>query len=103
MTPHFYSVTPKSTLIDAAQMMVEKRIHRVFVVDGTKPVGVCSTKDLMRAVMDAKIQTPISAMMTVPVVIFMKAYSMSMYAISSFSSDFLQTMKWSCSYQKYRK
>ncbi len=68
MTPHFYSVTPKSTLIDAAQMMVEKRIHRVFVVDGTKPVGVCSTKDLMRAVMDAKIQTPISAMMTVPVV-----------------------------------
>ena len=29
---------------------------------------MCSTKDLMRAVMDAKIQTPISAMMTVPVV-----------------------------------
>jgi len=68
MTPRFFFVSPQSTLIDAATQMVERRIHRVFVVDGDKMVGVVSTKDLMRAVMDAKVATPISELMTVPVV-----------------------------------
>jgi len=68
MTPHFFSVSAKQSLTEAAQEMVTKRIHRMFVVDGGKPVGVVSTKDLMRAVMDAKLATPISELMTVPVV-----------------------------------
>lgn len=68
MTPRLYSVSPEQTLIDAAREMVDRRIHRVFVLDGGKLVGVVSTKDLMRAVMDAKVATPISELMTVPVV-----------------------------------
>ena len=63
MTPRFFAVSPKSTLVDAASQMIEKRIHRVFVVDGNKPIGVVSTKDIMRAVMDAKVPTPISELM----------------------------------------
>lgn len=68
MTPRFFSVSPGQTLVDAAREMVERRIHRVFVVDAGKPIGVVSTKDLMRAVMDAKVATPIAELMTVPVV-----------------------------------
>ena len=67
ITPHFFAVSPEQSLRAAAEEMVEKRIHRVFVVDKGHPVGVVSTKDLMRAVMDEKVPTPISELMTVPV------------------------------------
>ena len=67
MTPKFFAVSPRHCLIDAAQEMVEKRIHRVFVVDKSTLLGVVSTKDLMRAIIEAKVPTPISELMTVPV------------------------------------
>lgn len=68
MTPRFFSVPATANLQDAASELCEKRIHRVFVLDGGHPVGVLSTKDLMRAVMDQKVSTPIDQLMTTPVV-----------------------------------
>jgi len=60
-------VAPGAMLRDAARMMCEHRVHRLFVVDGTQPVGVLSTFDLMIAVRDAKIEAPITEIMSAPV------------------------------------
>ncbi|MBT8467808.1 MAG: CBS domain-containing protein [Deltaproteobacteria bacterium] len=43
-----------------AKMMLKKHVHRIFVTSAGQPVGVISTRDLMRAVGDKRIKTPIS-------------------------------------------
>lgn len=50
----------------AAQKMVQEHVHRLFVVDGKKLVGVVSTLDMMSAVAEAKIEIPISEIMSKP-------------------------------------
>lgn len=48
-----------STPLDAvAKRMLADRIHRVFVTKDGVPIGVCSTRDLMRAVYDQRIAQP---------------------------------------------
>jgi len=47
-------------LADVAKMMLKKHVHRIFVTNAGKPEGVISTRDLMRAVGDKRIKTPIS-------------------------------------------
>jgi len=44
----------------AAKLMLKNHVHRVFVTGGGKPEGVISTRDLMRAVREKRIKTPIS-------------------------------------------
>ena len=39
---------------------LKKHVHRIFVTNAGKPEGVISTRDLMRAVGDKRIKTPIS-------------------------------------------
>ncbi|MCX5741781.1 MAG: CBS domain-containing protein, partial [Proteobacteria bacterium] len=56
-----------TTLRDAARMMCEHHVHRLFVVDGDKLTGVISTLDMMTAVCDAKIEIPLSEIMSKPV------------------------------------
>lgn len=53
-------VDPDARLADAAKLMLKNRVHRVFVTDGGEPEGVLSTRDLMRAVREKRIKTPIS-------------------------------------------
>ena len=60
-------VTSATTLRDAARSMCEHRVHRLFVVDGGKLTGVVSTLDLMTAVCEARIDGPISGIMSAPV------------------------------------
>jgi signal-transduction protein with cAMP-binding, CBS, and nucleotidyltransferase domain len=48
--------------------MVARSIHRLMVVDENELIGVLSTLDLAAAVRDARIEKPISAWMTSPVV-----------------------------------
>lgn len=48
-------------------MMCSERVHRLFVVDGGKLVGVLSTLDMMTAVRHAKIEIPIAEIMSTPV------------------------------------
>lgn len=54
-------------LSEAAKLMLEHRIHRVFVVDEGHLVGVLTTTDLTRAVAEARIDRPIDSIMTTPV------------------------------------
>jgi CBS domain-containing protein len=53
-------VSQDAPLADAAKLMRKHHVHRVFVtVDGI-PKGVVSTRDLMRAVAEKRLKTPIS-------------------------------------------
>lgn len=60
-------IEPGAPLPEAAALLVEHRIHRVFVVDGGRLVGVLTTTDLTRAVQHARITRPIDTIMTEPV------------------------------------
>jgi predicted transcriptional regulator len=40
--------------------MLKEHVHRIFVTSGGKPEGVVSTRDLMRAVREKRLKTPIS-------------------------------------------
>lgn len=51
----------------AARMMIDHQIHRVFVTEAGKLAGVVCAIDLAHAVRDARIDTPLSAVMTSPI------------------------------------
>lgn len=66
MTKHVVTVPPQASIREAASEMVAGHLHRVFVVDGQRPVGVLSTKDIMLAIRDQRTQEPISRWMSSP-------------------------------------
>jgi CBS domain-containing protein len=53
-------VSPEARLAEAAKLMLKEHVHRIFVTSGGKPEGVVSTRDLMRAVREKRLKTPIS-------------------------------------------
>ncbi len=53
-------VAPTAHLAEAAKLMLKEHVHRVFVTTDGKPEGVVSTRDLMRAVREKRLKTPIS-------------------------------------------
>ena len=58
-----------SPLRDAGKIMSDHAIHRLFVTDAKhRLAGVISTVDLAAAVAEARIETPLSAVMTSPIV-----------------------------------
>ena len=59
-------IAPAAPLHDAARLMRDERVHRVFVVEAGALVGVISTLDVMGAVRDAKIEVPITEIMSTP-------------------------------------
>jgi CBS domain-containing protein len=61
-------VAPQTTLATAARSMHRAHIHRVFVVEnGGALAGVLSTLDLATAVRDARLDTPLSVVMSAPI------------------------------------
>ncbi|MBL0216273.1 MAG: CBS domain-containing protein [Myxococcales bacterium] len=58
--------SPTTSVRDAARVMCEQRVHRLFVVDDRKITGVISTLDLMSAVCDEKIEIPLAEIMSTP-------------------------------------
>lgn len=52
MTDHIISVSPDANLSEVASAMVRESIHRVFVVDAEKLVGIISTFDVVRRLAD---------------------------------------------------
>jgi CBS domain-containing protein len=50
MTRRPLTVSPEADLREAARQMLYADVHRLFVVDGDRVVGVISTTDIMRAV-----------------------------------------------------
>ncbi|HEY5934866.1 MAG TPA: CBS domain-containing protein, partial [Kofleriaceae bacterium] len=69
MTAYPRVITATATLRNAAQIMSEHAIHRLFVIDAQEQVaGVLSTRDLAAAVADARLAVPVSAVMTSPII-----------------------------------
>lgn len=54
------TVTAEDSVATAARTMAKSRLHRVFVTEDDVIVGVLSTRDLMQAIREARIKTPIS-------------------------------------------
>ncbi|MFO0680154.1 MAG: CBS domain-containing protein [Polyangiaceae bacterium] len=54
-------------LSEAAALLVHHGIHRVIVTRAGKGVGVLSARDLLRAVQDARVPTPLADVMVRPV------------------------------------
>ena len=50
MSAGFVSIDPSATLADACRRMVEDSIHRIFVVENGRAVGVVSAWDLVRLI-----------------------------------------------------
>ena len=53
-------VSSDAPLSEAARLMLKNHVHRVFVTSDDVPKGVVSTRDLMRAVREKRLKTPIS-------------------------------------------
>ncbi|MFO0755210.1 MAG: CBS domain-containing protein [Byssovorax sp.] len=60
------SVAPDASVAEASRLMVKRRIHRVFVLDQGKLAGVLSTKDVLSAIRDKRLTTPIAEVMAAP-------------------------------------
>lgn len=74
MTPDVVTVLSTDNVVDAAARMVERNIHRVFVVDhDDQLVGVLSTIDVMLAARDLALAAPLRTLMS-PVVFTMDSH-----------------------------
>ncbi len=62
------TILTTATVRDAAHAMTEHAIHRLFVLEGERLVGVISAVDIARAVRDAGIDRELSTIMTAPIV-----------------------------------
>lgn len=67
MTPDPQTVPQDEALGFAARLMVEHRVHRIFVLQDERLLGVVSTKDLMRAVANKRVNHPIAQYASSPV------------------------------------
>ena len=55
MTPRPFTVAADEDLREAARQMLYADVHRLFVAEGDKVVGVISTTDIVRAVATGKL------------------------------------------------
>jgi CBS domain-containing protein len=67
MTQDVITVSPDDPLARAARLMLDRRIHRVFVEESGEARGVVSTRDIMRAIREKRVNKPLSAFMSSPV------------------------------------
>ncbi len=68
MTAHVVTLGADASIAAAADELVERHIHRLFVRDQERLVGVVSTKEIIRAVLDARLAPPLFEYMSRPVV-----------------------------------
>ena len=61
-----FMVAPGTQVGQAANVMIKRRIHRVFVGDEGRLEGVFSTKDLLLAIQDKRVSMPIREVMASP-------------------------------------
>lgn len=67
MSTEVIKVDPEETVATAAKQMLKGHLHRVFVEESGRLAGVLSTKDLMLAIRDKRVKSPISKWMSSPV------------------------------------
>lgn len=65
--PGVIGLDPDATLADAARLLHERGVQRVYLLETGRVVGVYSTRDLTRAIGDAGLVTPIGELMRSPV------------------------------------
>lgn len=68
MTPSVEIITASTTLAEAAKRMTRQQVQRLYISSDRRPEGVLSTKDLMQAVVDARVSLPVSELMNKTVV-----------------------------------
>jgi predicted transcriptional regulator len=61
------TIDERAAIGDAAAEMVRHRVHRLIVVREGRPCAVISTRDAMRAITMARIETPLGEVMTTEV------------------------------------
>jgi len=61
------ALPPGAAVSAAARTMLQRRMHRVFVMDGEALLGVFSTKDVLLAIREQRIATPVAEAMSSPV------------------------------------
>jgi CBS domain-containing protein len=66
MRPGIFTAAPATHVAQAAHVLVKRRIHRLFVEDAGRLVGVFSTQDLLLAIRDQRIPMPIGQAMACP-------------------------------------
>lgn len=59
MTEHPLSVAPSTSLREAAALMLDNHRHRVFVEVDHELRGVLTTRDVMQAIVDVRLEAPI--------------------------------------------
>jgi CBS domain-containing protein len=68
MTRDVITTYPHTSVADAAAKMQEARIHQLVVVDGDHgPIGMFTTRDVMRTIVEERSATPISELASRPV------------------------------------
>ncbi|RLB47102.1 MAG: hypothetical protein DRJ42_26180 [Deltaproteobacteria bacterium] len=67
MTREILAVAPTTALGEAAALMLDKRAHRVFVEEDKELHGVLTTRDIMKAIVDARLDAPLEGYMHRPV------------------------------------
>jgi CBS domain-containing protein len=80
MTPEPVTVPGDTPLSKVADLMVKRRIHRIFVEEGGKTVGLVTTRDLMRAIREKQIRHPLSQYMSSPLFTIRASEPVSMAA-----------------------
>jgi CBS domain-containing protein len=63
MTSTVEVVSPSTSLAEVARRMLRQHIHRLFVSEDRRPLGVVSTKEIMRAIALARESMPIASVM----------------------------------------
>jgi CBS domain-containing protein len=69
--PQVWSISPETTVIQALQLLADKRIGALLVMDGTEIAGVVSERDIVRRIaseMTCELEQPVSEVMTYDVV-----------------------------------
>jgi CBS domain-containing protein len=62
------TVPPDLPVRKVARVMIAHNIHRVVIADEDRPIGILSVTDLLRAVADERVVTPVQHAMRAPVV-----------------------------------
>jgi len=55
MTPRPFTIAPGEDIREAARQMLYADVHRLFVAEGNRVVGIISTTDIVRAVATGKL------------------------------------------------
>lgn len=66
-----WSITPDNTVREALEIMADKRIGALLVMEGDQPVGVFSERDLARRIIRVKespLDQPVKRLMNSPVI-----------------------------------